>query len=412
MWSINNSTRPIILIGTDDRRDLIEAMQKKLSIALLNEVQAEYNPQKYFTDGAPNMKLLESLRGKHVYVITDPNSNEANGEGIVSRLNDRYMYARAISKTAKDFGAKTINQIFTTFPYARDDKNDDVGNNKHTTRKPNLANLAVQDIINDNNNYCITLDLHNPATFNRSTPTNFINLSIGWLFQEIIEQEKIARENMLISWCDEWSLKKIRAVAKWFDVPIVITLKEKDYNQAQQVDVIKVYGEIEGKDVVLYDDLLDTGGTLVKTIEAVAAKKPRSINVLISHWLFNGEAMDKLDIAHKKWLFNKLFITNTVKRKNLPDYIQVIDTSTIFARTIESIVTEEGINYNNNEPFPELSPFYHKAMTKIQGIDPKTQIILPSNGSRLFKTIGDVRKEIEEQTEHWLSLAKTINMIA
>ncbi len=66
-------------------------------------------------------------------------------------------------------------------------------------------------------------------------------------------------------------------------MPIVITLKEKDYNQAQQVDVIKVYGEIEGKDVVLYDDLLDTGGTLVKTIEAVAAKKPRSINVLISH---------------------------------------------------------------------------------------------------------------------------------
>jgi phosphoribosylpyrophosphate synthetase len=78
MSGINNSTRPIILIGTDDRHDLIEEMQKKLSLVLLNEVQAEYNPQKYFTDGAPNMKLKESVRGKHVYVITDPNSNDAN----------------------------------------------------------------------------------------------------------------------------------------------------------------------------------------------------------------------------------------------------------------------------------------------------------------------------------------------
>lgn len=350
MPGIDSVTRPIILIWTDDRSELIIAIKEKLSLLLKNEVQAECNPQKYFTDGAPDMKIEESIRGKHVYVITDPNSNDANGAGIVSSINDRYMYARALSKTAKDFWAKTINQIFTTFPYARDDKNDDVGNNKHTKRKPNLANLAVQDIINDNNDYCITLDLHNPATFNRSAPTKFVNLSIGWLFQEIIDQEKIEKENMIISWCDEWSLKKIRAVAKWFDVPIVITLKEKDYDQAQQVDVIKVYGDIENKDVVLYDDLLDTGGTLVKTIEAVAAKKPRSINVLISHWLFNGDALDKLDKAYKKWLFNKLFITNTVKRKNLPDYIQVIDTSTIFARTIESIVTEEGINYNNNEP--------------------------------------------------------------
>lgn len=409
MWGINNSTRPIILIGTDDRHDLIEDMQKKLSLVLLNEVQAEYNPQKYFTDKAPNIKLIESLRGKHVYVITDPNSNDANAAWYVSSINDRYMYARAITKTAKDFGAKTTNQIFTTFPYARDDKYDDVWNNKNTTRKPNLANLAVEDAINDGNAYCITLDLHNPATFNRSKSTNFVNLGIGWIFEEIMKD--IEKEDITISGCDEWSLKKIRAVAKDFKSPVLITLKQKDYSQEQQVDIISVYGNIEWRDIVLYDDMLDTGGTLMKTIEEIAKHKPNSVNIVVTHGLFNGDALDKIEKAYQKGLFRKLYITDTVKRKNLPNYIQTIETSTIFARTIESIVKEEGINFNNNEAFPELSPFYNSAMAKIGSLDPKTQIILPNNGLRVMKPVSDIRKELDAQTEHWLSLAKTIHMI-
>jgi len=404
-----NIPRPIIIIGTDDRKELIVAIQQKLSLVLLNEVQIELNPQKYFTDKSPNLEIKESIRWKHVYIITDPHSNDANAAGHVSSINDRYMYAKALTKTAMDFGAKTVNQIFPAFPYARDDKYDDIGNSAHTTRKPNLANQVVEEVINDGNDYCITLDLHNPATFNRSKTTHFVNLGIGWMFKQIIED--VGKENMVFSGCDEWSLKKIRAIAKDFEVPVLVTLKQKDYSQSQQVDVINVYGDVEGKSVILYDDMIDTWWTLVKTIETMAAKNPTSINVLVTHGLFHGDALHKLDKAHKKWLFNKLYITDTIKRKNLPEFIQNIDTSTIFARTIESIVRESGINFNNNEPFPEISSLYQGALDRIQNFSPKTQMILPSGGVLLMKSVGEIRKELQEQTESWLSLAKTIHTL-
>jgi len=59
----------------------------------------------------------------------------------------------------------------------------------------------VEDAINDGNAYCITLDLHNPATFNRSKSTNFVNLGIGWIFEEIMKD--IEKEDITISGCDE-----------------------------------------------------------------------------------------------------------------------------------------------------------------------------------------------------------------
>jgi hypothetical protein len=61
--------------------------------------------------------------------------------------------------------------------------------------------MIVKDTINDGNAYCITLDLHNPATFNRSESTSFINLGIGWIFEEIMKD--IKNEDITISGCDE-----------------------------------------------------------------------------------------------------------------------------------------------------------------------------------------------------------------
>jgi phosphoribosylpyrophosphate synthetase len=109
------------------------------------------------------------------------------------------MTTRALTKTIKDFGAETVSILYTSFPYARDDKYDDIGNSTSPKRKANLANLAVSDAIQDGNNYCITLDLHNPATFNQRGSTKFVNLPIGWLFEEILQKEKLSKTNTILS---------------------------------------------------------------------------------------------------------------------------------------------------------------------------------------------------------------------
>lgn len=100
--AIDSINRPIILIGTEDRRELIQDIQRNLSLVLVNDIEIELKPHKYFTDGAPNTYLEQSVRGKHVYIVSDPNSDSINEEGFKSSINDRYMYKRALAKAAKD----------------------------------------------------------------------------------------------------------------------------------------------------------------------------------------------------------------------------------------------------------------------------------------------------------------------
>jgi ribose-phosphate pyrophosphokinase len=256
------------------------------------------------------------------------------------------MYTRALTKIAKDFGAETVNVLYTSFPYARDDKYDDLWNSTTHKRKANLANLAVSDIIHDGNRYCITLDLHNPATFNRSDWTRFVNLGTWRAFEEILQREWLVKSNVVLSWCDEWSLKKIRKTAQDLSMKHVITLKEKDYSQDQEVEDIIVLGDVAWKDVILYDDILDTGGTFCKTIEKIHEKNPRTIVWFVSHLLLNNDAQSKLDALYASWKLHKLYVTNTVLKKDLPSYIEIIDTSSLFANTIVSIENNQSIDYN------------------------------------------------------------------
>lgn len=356
--------RPIILIWTSDREALITDIKSKLQILLGEQrVEAEILPYTFFKDGSPDMKLEESVRGKHVYIVSDVYSDAANQAWFVPSINDRYFYARCLQRTAQVFGAKTANVIYPTFPYARDDKFDNMGTKEHMKRKPNAASMVIADCITQNLDQVITQDIHNLATI--SVPhmsglrTKFVSLAYGWTIEEVIKRAGLDLSNTILSWTDEGALKKIVAVCKDLKLDNLTTIKKKDYSKSQAVDEIQVFGEAEDKDVLLYDDMLDTWGTLLTCLDKIQAKKPRSVNLLITHALFNGTSLDKLLEAHKKGLFTKLYITNAVMRTHLdeffakhnyPSFIETIDLSTIFAHTISSIAQEKDINYNNNTP--------------------------------------------------------------
>ncbi len=346
MDTIQKISHQLVLLWLQSRKQLVEDIASQLEALIHEPVLQELNTEKYFTDGAPNPQIVQTIRWKSVYIFSDPNGDK-DGNWPESSINDIYMYTRALSKIAKDFGAQTVNVFYTTFPYARDDKYDDLWNSTSHKRKANLANLAVSDTIHDGNRYCVTLDLHNPATFNRSDWTRFVNLGTWRAFEEIVAKEWLSKKDAVLSWCDEWSLKKIRKTAQDLSMKHIITLKEKDYSQDQEVEDIIVLWDVAGKDVILYDDILDTGGTFCKTIEKIHEKGPNKIIWFVTHLLLNNDAQSKLDALYHAWKLQKLYTTNTVHKNNLPSYIEIIDVSTLFANTIMSIENNQSIDYNN-----------------------------------------------------------------
>jgi ribose-phosphate pyrophosphokinase len=361
-----NTPRPIHFIVTEDRVELVNAIKEKLQILLWDRpVESQVLPYKYFKDSSPNEEFPESVRWKHVYIISDVFSNAENNENYDSSVNDRYEYSRWFQKIAQNSKAKTINVIFPAFPYARDDKFDHMWCSAHMKRTANRASIVIEDSLNRGLSYVITHDIHNLATF--AVPrfggmnTSFISLAYGRTIQEVIKRTWIKQKNTILSGTDQWATKKIEAVCKDLHINYLEASKKRDYTKPQSVSKIKVYGSVNKKDVILYDDILDTGWTLITCLKEIWNKKgkPNSVNLLISHGLFNGNSLEQVLEAHKAWLFNKLYITNSVLRTqletffeehNYPSFIETIDLSTIFAHTIASIVQEKDINYNNNTP--------------------------------------------------------------
>ncbi len=189
-------------------------------------------------------------------------------------------------RIAQVFGAKTTNVLFPAFPYARDDKLDNMGTKEHMKRKPNAASMIVQDCVTQNINHVITHDIHNLATI--SVPhmigwkTKFISTAYWRMIEEVIKKAWIIQENTVLSGTDEWALRKIVAVCKDLKLNNLTTLKAKDYSQAQAVEDIQVYGECTDKDVILYDDILDTGGTLLTCLRKIHKKANLAASISLS----------------------------------------------------------------------------------------------------------------------------------
>lgn len=334
------------IIGTQDTKSLVESIVRIIKDDMQDKENISHECVEYneFANGETKIVLDQSVRGKHVYVIWDVNGNQHIGDYAI-KYNDRLMQIALLLQCAKNHGAKTINVVPTCFPYSRQDKPIQWGLKERVSREPSSAQFIV-DIFQDllNADYCITLDVHNPAVINNSKKTNFVNLYTWWFVQQIVE--KLQKDNIVLSSTDEWWLKKISSISKDLQLDYLTVLKKRDYSQINSVEEVFVYGNVEWKNVIIYDDMLDTWGSIIKLIEELYKKNTQTINVAITHGMFNKDAVDRLSKLHDEKKFENIYITNTVCREKYPEFVKVIDVAPIFADTIKKIFMWWSINYN------------------------------------------------------------------
>ncbi len=260
------------------------------------------------------VQLLETVREKDVYFI----------QTTTPPVNERVMELLIAIDAAKRASAKRITVVLPYFMYSRSDKKDQ-------PRVPITAKLMAQLIEAAGANRVISCDLHNSAIqayFN----INCDRLSAQSILQKYFKEKNF--EEMVIVATDAGSTKKAYKYSKFFGCPIAMIDKRRDGNDDKAI-ATTIIGDVKGKTAVVFDDEIDTAGSMMETANILQQFGAKEIYAGCTHGVLSGPAIDRIKNAP----FKEVVITNTIplpKEKELPQ-IKVLSIAPLFAEAIRRL---------------------------------------------------------------------------
>lgn len=273
---------------------------------------------KRFSDGEIWVKYGENIRGLDVFLIQSTNPPTDNLIELLIMID-----------AAKRASAKTITAVIPYFGYARQDRKDQPRVAITAKLMANLLTIAGADRI-------ITMDLH-AAQIQGYFDIPFDHLYGSSVFKDRIE---IYRNNLVVVSPDVGGIKIARAYAKMLDCSLVVIDKRRP--KQNLAEVMNIIGDVDGKDILIVDDLIDTAGTFVGAIEALKEKGALNIYGAITHPVFSGQALER--ISNSK--VSKLFVTDTINKVGIDqvEKIQIISSAELFAEAIRRTFNNESIS--------------------------------------------------------------------
>ena len=260
------------------------------------------------------VQILETVRQKDVYIVQTQKPP----------INERIMELLITIDAAKRASAKNINVILPYYPYSRSDKKDQ-------PRVPITAKLIAQLLEAAGATRIITCDLHNPAIqayFN----INCDRLTGEYLLEDYFREKKL--DNMVIVATDAGSSKKAYKYSEYFGCPIALIDKRRKGNDDTAI-ATSVIGEVEGKRAIIFDDEVDTAGSLIETARIVNECGAKEIYAGCTHGVLSADAVKRIEDSPIK----ELVITDTIplsENKKI-DKIKVLSIAPLFAEAIKRI---------------------------------------------------------------------------
>ena len=295
-------------------RDLVKKICSELNIQLGNcEVT-------HFSDGEINVNIGETVRGCDVYIIQPTNSP----------VNDNLMELLILIDAVKRASAGRINAVIPYYGYARQDR-------KTKAREPITAKLVADLITTAGADRVVSMDLHAGQIQGYfDIPVDHLS-SIPLLANYF---KKIIDEDTVIVSPDLGGVTRARTFANILDLPIAIIKKRRP--KANVSEVMNVIGEIEGKNVILVDDIIDTAGTIVKAASVLKSFGAKKVYGCATHGVLSGPALDRI---HNSEL-EKFVITDTIPLSDEAkiDKIEVVSVAPLFAEAIKRINSNESVS--------------------------------------------------------------------
>ena len=266
------------------------------------------------------VQILESVRDKDIFLV----------QSTQPPVNERIMELLITIDAVKRASAKRITVVLPYYMYSRSDKKDQ-------PRIPVTAKLFAQLIEAAGANRVLTCDLHNKAIqayFN----INCDVLTGQSLLQRYFDQKNI--ENKVVVATDAGSSKKAYKYAEHFGCPIALVDKRRDGNDDKAI-ATSVIGDIKGKNALVFDDEVDTAGSIMETVEVIKKFGGKDVYVGCTHGVLSGPAIERIANSELK----ELVTTNTIplpEEKQL-DKIVVVSISELFGEAIKRIHEETSI---------------------------------------------------------------------
>ncbi len=271
-----------------------------------------------FSDGEINVNIKESVRGRDVFIL----------QPTCAPANDNLMELLIMVDAFKRSNAGTITAVIPYFGYARQDR-------KVAPRVPISAKLVADMIERVGIDQVITIDLH------AAQIQGFFDIPVDNLYGSIIFTDHLKNKNLknpIIASPDIGGVARARNYAEKLGLDLVIVDKRRE--KANESEVMNIIGDVEGKDVILVDDMVDTAGTLVKAAEVLKARGATSVMACCTHGVLSGPAYERIENG----ALDELIVTDTIPAKQKSDKVTVLTASKIIAETIRRIYNNESVN--------------------------------------------------------------------
>lgn len=308
---MSNSLPPIKVFAGSKSQYVGEAICKDLGIEL-GKMKVEH-----FADGEFEVGFEESIRGAEVYLVqsTFPNS-------------DNLMELLLMVDAAKRASAGKVIAVLPYFGWARQDRKD----------KPRVSIAAklVADLLSVAGiDRLVTMDLHADQI------QGFFNVPVDHLYASslfIPWIESLHLKDMVIASPDVGGAKRANSYAKYFDVPLVLCHKTRA--KANVVDKMTVIGDVEGKNVILVDDIVDTAGTITKAADLLIEFGAKSVRALASHAVMSDPATERV----LKSGLTEIIFTDSIPYTKENEKAVVLPVAKLFADTIRRIHNNQSIS--------------------------------------------------------------------
>lgn len=327
----------IKIFGLGDSIDYAKKVCEHIGVRLADHEET------YFDDGECYVRSKENVRGADVFVICSLYNS------VTERLADKVMKLLFFTGSLRDASAARVTLVFPYLAYQRQDR-------KNKSRAPIYTKYfpMILESVRQDTDRILVLDPHNLSAFqsgNRMVNDHIeAKYPIADAMVKAIQIDRMATENIVVASPDEGGVKRARffrdVLAKTLNTAIDIAYVDKTHENDGNIEANAIIGDVKGKSVIVFDDMMSSLKTMHEANEAVTKAGGKVYAVCASHGLCVGEAQ-----KYATELLNadiKIVITDSVKPYRLDtatiNQLQIIETSSLIAEAIRRIHNEESVS--------------------------------------------------------------------
>ena len=308
-----NMTDRIVLIAGTAHPELARAISREIDVPLANTHVGR------FPDGEVDIKVYDDIRGGDVFVI----------QPTCPPVNENWIELLLLLDTLRRASAGRITAVMPYYGYARKDRKDE-------GRVPTSAKVVANTLVKIGADRLLALDMH------AAQIQGFYDIPVDHLYAKPVLMravKNLAIDNPVVVTPDVGGIKMARAWAKALGADLAIVDKRRI--SGSEIAVEHVIGQVDGRNVIIVDDMISTGGSISEAAGIVRRQGARQIVIAATHAVFCGPAVQRLDACPA----DKVLVTDTIPRRGeSPRALEVVSVAPLLARAIRNIHRCESVS--------------------------------------------------------------------